>query len=552
MTPKEKLFLLLLLGATILLRLGYLGEIRDNPFFESPTLDEAIHYQWASNLARHIPWFPDEPYFRAPLYPWFLSALLALSKGALFLPRLIQLLIGAVTPILLYLLGRAVVGRSAAAAGATILALYGLAFYFDGQLLIVPILLPLTLLYLLVLLCAVERPMPRISFLAGVLLGVTATARPNILLFGAAIPAAMLFFRSIRRDTVRRFALPYLLGTAGAIAPVTLHNVAAGDRVLISWQGGTNFWIGNNPSSDGMTAIAPGTEGTWWGGYRDLIRIAEKNEGHELLRSEVSRYWFRRTLRFFEDEPRKAAALFAKKLYLLLNDFEVSNNQGIYFFLRYSKILTFLTSFGFGILFPLAAAGMVLMRWDRKSFLLFLFLVFYGASIVLFFVTARYRMPIVAVLPLFAGRALTRWAGAARGAFRHRPIGRRLPLSIGVFLAALLLSNSNLYGLDRGRMTQGYYNVGVVHLTARRFDEAIPWFRKALDEEGDYVNARYNLGLCYSYLGRLDDAEREFRRLLADRPGFAPAREALGSVIERKRAEKPTAESKSRADGRAR
>lgn len=528
MSSKEKLLLLILLAGGIALRLAYLAEIRDNPFFDGPVLDEAVHYRWASQIARGEPWFPDEPFFRAPLYPYFLSLLLRAGRGDLLLPRVVQLLIGATLPLLLYGIGRRLFGRTAAAAGSVILLFYGLAYYFDAGLLIVPILLPLVLLHLGATLRLGERFDRRSGFVAGLFLGLAAVARPNILLFGALAPLLLLVERGGRR-TASRWLIPYVAGALLPIAPVFLHNAATGDPVLIAWQGGTNFWIGNNPESDGMTAIAPGTDGTWWGGYADMIRIAEESAGRPLRRSEVSSYWFRRTLGFFREEPGAAGRLLAKKAYLLVNDFEVSNNQGIYFFRRYSKILDRLMDLGFGVLFPLAAAGFVLVRRDRRTRLLFLFLGAYGLSIVLFFVTARFRMPIVVLLPLFAGAALARWVRIPRTG-----VDRPVILSFAVFAAAALLSNSKPAGLDRDRFAQGHYNVGVVHLTARRFDEAIPHFLAALEEEPAYRNARYNLGLCYSYRDRLEEAEAELGAVVREHPRFAPARPALASVLERR------------------
>ena len=51
------------------------------------------------------------------------------------------------------------------------------------------------------------------------------------------------------------------------VLPITIRNCAVGgDAVLIASQGGVNFYIGNNPDSDGRTAIVPGTPGDWWGG----------------------------------------------------------------------------------------------------------------------------------------------------------------------------------------------------------------------------------------------------------------------------------------------
>ncbi|RPJ41734.1 MAG: hypothetical protein EHM19_11280 [Candidatus Latescibacterota bacterium] len=528
---REKRFLLGVYLLALAVRLVYIADIRDNPFFEHPVLDEDIHHQWASRLARGEPWMPGEPFFRAPLYPYFLSLLFRIAGAGFTAPRVLQALLTSATPVLLYLLGRALLPRTCAATASLLLAVYAMLFYFDTGFLIEAIFIPLVLLSLLLL---AEATSPgesrgdrrRIWFAAGLALGLSAIARPNVLLFLLVLPAWI--FRAAKPGTARRAAAALLLGAALPIAPVFLHNAATGDPVLIAWQGGINFYIGNNPESDGMTAIAPGTEGTWWGGYRDMIRIAEESAGRTLRRSDVSDYWTGRAIAFLREEPGRAAALFAKKAYLVFNDFEVSNNQGIYFFRRFSGVFSAFARFGFGLLFPLAAAGAVLIRWDRRRALLPLFLATYAGSIVLFFVTARFRMPLVPVLMLPAATALGGWSAALRKTW-----DRRRTVSVAVFASALLFSNSNLYGLDRNENAQGHFNVGAVLLSEQRFREAIPHFLEALERKPKYVNARYNLGLCHSYLGELEEARGAFETLLAEHPEHAPARRALDSVLRR-------------------
>ncbi|MBN1825247.1 MAG: glycosyltransferase family 39 protein [Candidatus Eisenbacteria bacterium] len=530
MSPnRDRLFPLCLYLFSFLLQIVYLLEIKSNPFFNLPVLDEAIHLRWANALARGEPWFPGEPYFRAPLYPLFLSFLFRIGGAGVLFPRIVQAAIGALGPVLLYRLGRRLFPSTTAAVAAILLALNGMALYFQASFLIVSILIPLDLAVLLLLARSADRPERAALWLgAGVLLGLSAVARPNILLFGAAVPFWAFALDGRPARTLRRAVLPFLLGAALPIAPVALHNLAAGEPVWIAWQGGINFYIGNNPGSDGMTAIAPGADGTWWGGYRDMIRFAEESEGKPLSRRGVSAYWTGRAFAFFRDDPGGAARLFARKAFLLVNDFEVSNNQGIYFFRRFSRILAVLMHLGWGILFPLAAAGAVFIRWDRRRALPALFFLVYGAGIVLFFVTARYRMPLLPVLLLPAATALVEWPRRIR---RNRD--GRLALSLVLFAGAALLSNWNPLGLEKERYAQGYYNAGAQLLLAGRFEEAIPWFGGAIEEEPAYRNARYNLGLCYSYLNRLDDAERELRTVAREHPDFADGRYALGAVLER-------------------
>ncbi len=90
------------------------------------------------------------------------------------------------------------------------------------------------------------------------------------------------------------------------ILPVTLANTLSGDFVLIASQGGVNFYIGNNPESDALRAVVPGTRTDWWGGYNDAIFMAEEALGRKLKPSEVSRYWYGRGLEFLWVFPRQS------------------------------------------------------------------------------------------------------------------------------------------------------------------------------------------------------------------------------------------------------
>ena len=60
------------------LRVLYVMGLRDNPYFEHPVLDPGYHAEWARTLARGEA-FSDGPFFRAPLYVWFLSGVMAVT-----------------------------------------------------------------------------------------------------------------------------------------------------------------------------------------------------------------------------------------------------------------------------------------------------------------------------------------------------------------------------------------------------------------------------------------------------------------------------------------
>ncbi len=68
--------------------------------------------------------------------------------------------------------------------------------------------------------------------------------------------------------------------------------------------------------------------------------------------------------------------------------------------------------------------------------------------------------------------------------------------------------------------------------------EALMCFRKAINEQPGYLNARYNLGNTLADLGRLDEAIAEFEAVVAADPGDAKARQHLEIARRMREAEK--------------
>lgn len=73
-----------LLVITAAVKVAYLGERRGAPDLDHPVLDARIHHEWATALAtgewsHDLSELRDKPYFRAPLYPYFVAAVYRLT-----------------------------------------------------------------------------------------------------------------------------------------------------------------------------------------------------------------------------------------------------------------------------------------------------------------------------------------------------------------------------------------------------------------------------------------------------------------------------------------
>ena len=195
----------------------------------------------------------------------------------------------------------------------------------------------------------------------------------------------------------------------------TIRNYSVGGAfVPVTWAGGLNFYIGNNPESDGRSAWIPGAKSEWMGAETEALAIASQQAGDSLSAAAASRFYTARGLDFITTQPVAAAKLFAKKLYMFWEGPERSNEKYIYFFWdRFG--LGKVPMPGFWLVAPFALAGMVRL-WPRRRelALLYLFVLAYAIGVVVFFVVARYRLPVVPALIVFAAYAMVEAASAVR------------------------------------------------------------------------------------------------------------------------------------------
>ena len=180
-------------------RLTYLSEVAQDPFWEVPTAASMPYVEAARGEGNAA--------VASPLYPFFLRGLVAVGLA----PRYVQVLLGAVSCVLLALIGRALWGPGTGLIAALGAALYGPAVYFTGSLLPPILAVFLVLLLLVVLLWADEQNDGRAFLGVGILLGLCLLAAPQVALFA---PAVLWWLWIGER---RRAGWACALGTVGAL-----------------------------------------------------------------------------------------------------------------------------------------------------------------------------------------------------------------------------------------------------------------------------------------------------------------------------------------------
>jgi tetratricopeptide (TPR) repeat protein/4-amino-4-deoxy-L-arabinose transferase-like glycosyltransferase len=515
-----------ILAAALAIKLGYL-------FFAYPgvssvanlSVDEMYHYRWASSIAGgNI--LINAPYFRAPLYPFFLAVLLAVSGKSLIFVRIVQMLLGCLTVFITYRFTERVAGRAAAVLASIFMILYPITTYFDGELLLDPLFAVLALLLLYYILVPEDRPARPI--ICGVLFALAALTRPTILIFAPFI-IAYYFHRGIPRERCReslKTVLRFIMAAALVIAPVTIINAAfSGQFILISYQGGVNFYIGNNPHADGFTSELPPYGPDW--DLVDASYLAQQATGRKEQYAAQSFFWYRQGMQFILDHPADFVKLFARKMYFLFSGNEISNNRPLDEVVFGNSLLSILP-IRFSLLIACALLPLFLVRRERRSaILLYGVILLYGAILSMFFVSSRFRLPLVPLVAILAGwGVVSLWE-----TIRRRHFGYRLFLGMAAAVAAFAAASSTPAGISFENPSQALFLRGNQALRLGDYHLAMDRFDSLTNRQPDYPNGFLNLGIAHLKMGQVEQAAQAFREEIRYHPRSAEAYNNLGVIF---------------------
>ena len=501
---------LLVFGIGFALRLLHVLAIQDSPYFDHPIIDASTYDSAARQIAAGRG-HPDLVFWQPPGYSYFLSFIYSLSGGSFFAPRIIQAILGAGTALLTARAGALAFGREIGLAAGLGTAFYGTLIHDDAELLAPALTHVLQLGSVELGLRALQAPSMWRWAGTGFLTGLAATVTATTLVWAAVFAAF-----------ARRHAPAVLLAAAAAIMPLTWRNaVRGGEAVLISTNAGINLYIGNNARYDQMVGVRPDLQ--WKELVREPVRAGIQDQ------AAASLYFTRKVLEFAVKDPVGFLALQGKKIYLLLSGNEIPRNQAIYPRREESPILAILLwkipglAFPWGLLAPTALVGLA-VTWRRTPLLATLLLTF-AVTVVAFFVTARYRLPLVPLAMVFAAAGVVWLVREADG--RHRIA------ALTAWVALYAVSNIGQGPMDRRMNADAEYSLGARYAMEGNAREARRYYLAALEQRPDYAEAWINLGVLDATEGRPAKAEASFRRALAIQPDDAVAMVNLGILCER-------------------
>jgi len=375
-----------------------------------------------------------------PVFLGFLAFCYRLAGPGASLPVLVQLVLGSLTCVVIYHIGSLVWDRKVGIVAGMMAAFHGILIFYDNYLWKTSMQSFWLMLGLCFCFMARRKVSPwRETALAAVSFAMAFLLRRQL---AAVLPGLVLWMILVLRPRGRRQALQ-LTAVFLALFGATLWgwqqwyaSVLPMQKAAMS-EWGVHFYVGNQAQAQGTYKKVQGIRASALGHSVDGRRLAETAEGHSLTASEVNRYWLGRGIDEIRRDVPGWSRLELKKLFLIFNKYEIPNDEN-YDFIRKKSWLLSLPLISFGLIAPLGLTGMMMSIRTKNPdvMLLVLCVLGYTASLLLFFVTAGYRMPLQPLLLLFAAFFVCRVVELLQQ-------GGRRTLSLAAVLFAVLYAFTN-------------------------------------------------------------------------------------------------------------
>jgi hypothetical protein len=487
--------------SSLLINLTVLFDYQKSPLSNFLLWDAANYWKWALEIA-HGNWLGNIIYHQPPLYPYILSIFISIFGEKLLPIYLFQCLISTATSVILYSIGvKLSTSRLVGLLSGLLYALYGIQVFYATKILSECI---ATFLIVLAIRLLLSRRFSYTTILSGIFFSLLILIKPHFII---AVPffASYYFFNTYSHrlmNSIRQtafFLMPLLL----VVLTVTVRNYYVGKEVvLISDNGGINFYIGNNSNTNGTFVPIEGISSDIAYQYTDVLEQAQIQTGKHLTGSEASKFWFNKGLAFITKNPSKFISLEWNKFKDMFSGFERSSMYIMQFektHLTHSFQLPFIN---FYLLTPFFCVGLLVsIRQRLKYFIIFSALIINALTIMIFFYDTRFMMlsmPFFILLSAIGLQAIILTFFKSTKSFTSIITQ---PVFI-TFIIGLGLSSLN-YVRDKAIPDQNWYmtlTLGDIYYDLDEIDKAIEYYVKA--SELNKTNCMPSFGLCKSLFKR--------------------------------------------------
>jgi 4-amino-4-deoxy-L-arabinose transferase-like glycosyltransferase len=540
--------LLAIFSVALVLRFVFILQWHHTPYGSTPLLDAQSYDEWAQAIS-HGQLLRDRAFYASPLYPYILGGLYAIFGHSFWAASLLNAILGASTALIISLIACECFGLEAALVAGLLTAGDRTFIFYTAPVAKETLVLFLTSVFLLFATKSLRTNRSFDVMHSGISLGLCALARGNILLLAPLF--LILGILSWRGKFIKNSVL-FISFTFLCIAPATIHNyIVSQDFIPLNYDDGFNFYVGNSPTANGTNGYPPEISTEPLQEEYGTIAEARQALGRDVKPSEVSSYWRQKAVNFIIHNPAQDLNLLKNKLLAFWNDKAVFDNYDINSFSAHFTSLMSWPLIPFWLITCLAAFGSIAAipksRNDTKN--LVIFSLIYMISVVLFYVTDRYRLPVLIFLLPLSGAALPalfelvkarKWlriCAAMSLAICFLFLGLKITpaqtptekLSVQALIRSALTEQSHGHEGEAERLLnaalQVYPNSGLLEYHYGRLKsmrdelpDALTAFDKAIALSPDYVLSYYEEAEIYIKLGQKEKANQILERGLKANP----------------------------------
>ncbi len=365
--------------------------------YPPPSVDSDFYIYIAKFINESIPFVSKEAYYYSPLYSYIVALFFNLFGENLIPLKLLNIFLGSTVPISVYLISKIYFkNQKTWFVLAFFASFYDAFIIYDLQLLKTSLGIVFLFWGFYFFSLYLKNQKSTTLIISGFVFGLASLIYVNFLLVLVVFCFYLLFKFRLK---VFYFGVPILL----IVSLSMIRNyIVMKDIIPVTSIGGIHFYIGNSLKSVGIYTRVKGVRASGFGHYFDGRKIAEKETGKELKPSEVSKFWKRKVVQEIKENPEHFIKLIFRKILYTINYFDIPNNINKNYVKERTVVFKYF-SFSFGIFSLFGLVGFVLSLRNKDFMPVHIFFIVYFITVIMFFVTDRYRLPLILPLFLYTG-----------------------------------------------------------------------------------------------------------------------------------------------------
>ncbi len=483
----NRYFYLILSGILLLaliLRIAALFSLKESLYFDFLLWDERLYHNWAEKIATGT-FQSSAVYEMAPLPAYFMAIVYKIFSPDILYIRTANIVFGVITCALVYLIGKELANRKVGLLACLIACLYEPFILYS----IVPLKTSLSLVFfasmVYLFISILNRPFVIKAFLLGITIGLVQNVRPNCIVLIPLLPLLIAWILYKSKSTLgilTAILIFYALGLCTSNAPFMIRNYrVAGETSATVSQSGFNLYMCNNLEYGYPLPFA--TTSPFEQGIHFTIE-ASRRAGKKLTPQEASSFWRGEIIKTALDQPSKFKRLMFRKTLALFNHNERGDHYNIKFLSNFVQFFNFPFP-GIWLILPFGMAGLISgMFVSRRYRALGAVFFLYAATLIVFFINIRVRLPLLIILIPFAALGICN----AITYIREKQL-KRIAVFSAITICFLVIVSIPMTGA--GDMTSHYNTYAIILDSKGLEDEAIKYWEKSSNMDrhfSDFAN----------------------------------------------------------------